>query len=374
MKRNLCTQKLREMIDSGRFVKGTLLPSERMLAAELGVSRITIRKALEPLVQDGILENQPGRGTLVSEGTSDEAAKLGWKIIALLLPDISNRFFGEVAESIEYAALQRGYQILLCNSRHRPHLEEFHIRNLVQRKVDGVILAHDPHEEMPSSFAQLEQARIPTVLLFTSARQSDCDSVVLDDRAGVDQALRYLFSLGHKRIGFCRPLAGRPHMRETYFLEGMARHDLRVPPEHVLDIVGKPENDIAAALKVLRRGPNAPTAFLCGNDHVALMLVKQANAVGIQIPVDLSIVGFDNLRFVEHLAVPLTTVDQPKQTMGRRAAEMLFERISEGPQSAPRHEVFTPHLVIRESCSVVWSPVGRGMRKPEIIAGIHEER
>lgn len=375
MKRDRCTQKLREMIDSGKFSKGMLLPSERVLAAELGVSRITLRKALEPLVQEGVLENQPGRGTLVSETPSgDEQLKLGWKIIALLLPDISNRFFGEVAESIEYAALQRGYQILLCNSRHRVHLEEFHIRNLVQRRVDGVILAHDPHEEVPKALSQLQQAGIPTVLLFTSAEKSECDSVVLDDRAGVEQALRYLWSLGHRRIGFCRPLAGeKPHIRETYFQEAMARNGWRVPAEHILDVVGRPEDEFAATVKSLHGKTDGPTAFLCGNDHVALMLVRQANSLGIEIPRQLSIVGFDNLRFVEHLPVPLTTVDQPKQAMGRRAAEILFERISEGPQSVPHHEVFTPHLVIRESCSVPQPVFDRATRPADVIGGAQNE-
>lgn len=359
------------MIDSGKLTKGALLPSERTLAAELGVSRVTLRKALEPLVQEGILESQPGRGTLVADLVSND--EQGWKIIALLLPDISNRFFGEVAESIEYAALQRGYQILLCNSRHRVHLEEFHIRNLVQRRVDGVILAHDPHEETPKALAQLRQAGIPTVLLFTSAEKSEFDSVVLDDRAGVDQALRYLWSLGHRRIGFCRPLAGgKPHIRETYFLEAMARNGRKVPEEHILDVAGRPEDEVAAALRRFRRKADAPTAFLCGNDHVALMLVRQANSAGIEIPRELSIVGFDNLRFVEHLPVPLTTVDQPKQAMGRRAAEILFERISEGPQSVPHHEIFTPHLVIRESCSVPRAVFDRTM-KPAELRGVKSE-
>ncbi|HTF67264.1 MAG TPA: substrate-binding domain-containing protein, partial [Edaphobacter sp.] len=83
-----------------------------------------------------------------------------------------------------------------------------------------------------------------------------------------------------------------------------------------------------------------------------LMLTKNLAAANVSVPEAFSVVGFDNLRFVEHLPVPLTTIDQPKQEMGRRAAEMLLERIDGLSGAAFRQEIFTPHLVIRESCSV----------------------
>ncbi|MFN8687062.1 MAG: substrate-binding domain-containing protein [Acidobacteriota bacterium] len=96
----------------------------------------------------------------------------------------------------------------------------------------------------------------------------------------------------------------------------------------------------------------APTACLAGNDHVALLLLKSLAALKVRVPEQFSVVGFDNLRLVEHLPVPLTTVDQPKQEMGRRAAELLFERVQSGPSLPVRSEVFTPRLVIRESSSI----------------------
>jgi len=355
MKREQITLALRERIENGIFPRGTLLPSERHLAAELGVSRLTLRRAIARLVNDGTLENQPGRGTLVPDTSGDDTARLPWKIMALVLPDISNRFFAEVAESVEYAALQQGYQILLCNSRHQPHLEEFHLRQLAEHGVDGVIFSHDPHLQMPKAFARLEAAGIPTVVLFTGDLTPNCDSIALDDRAGVEQALRYLFSLGHRRIGFVRPIAaGLVHLRETHYQGFLQQHQLTIPEASIIDIWNRDENTVRKELRTLLspKNPHHPTAFLCGNDHVALMLMKQAGSLGLRIPQDLSIVGFDNLRFVEHLSVPLTTVDQPKQEMGRRAAEMLFERINTKATTSPRHEVFRPHLILRDSCAV----------------------
>ena len=326
------------------------MPSERTLAAELGVSRPTLRRALEPLVEEGLLQNHPGMGTSVAGSDEDDEADRTWKILALLLPDITNRFFSEVTEAIEYTALQRGYQLLLCNSRHQIHLEEFHIRQLVERRVDGVVLAHDPYQDMPASINLLHEAGIPTVLLFSSPHHVNYDSVILDDRAGVDQGMRYLTSLGHRQIAFCRPVPGaRPHPRELEYRELM--HALGVAP-CVLELLGVEDSEVQRILSELLSAKQPPTAFFAGNDHMAVLLMKHLGALGVEVPGQVSVLGFDNLRVSENLPVPLTTIDQPKQEMGRRAVELLFERMAAGPAMPMRREVFSPHLIIRNSCGV----------------------
>jgi DNA-binding LacI/PurR family transcriptional regulator len=346
VKRNELTQLIQRKIENGEYPPGSLLPAERSMAVELGTSRPTLRRAIEPLVKSGLLEQQPGRGILVPE----EGARDPWRIIALLLPDFRNRFFAEVAEAIEYAAFQKGYQVLLCNSRHQAHLEDQHLRQLVARKVDGVILAHQPNQEIPQAMRLLRSAGIPSVLLFSSDRNADCDSVVLDDRAGVEQALRYLVSLGHQRIAYAPPLAkSAAHPRDEHYREFMQRAGLS---PFVLEIVGLAEAEIQSATRTMLQQEFPPTACFAGNDHVALLLLKSLSTLKVSVPEQFSVVGFDNLRLVEHLPVPLTTVDQPKQEMGRRAAELLFERMEGGPSLPLRREVFTPHLVIRDSSSI----------------------
>lgn len=342
------TEIIRSKIQAGFYPPGLLLPSERTMAEALGASRPTLRKAMEPLVKEGILEQQPGRGMLVPE----ESARVPWRMIALLLPDFTNRFFAEVAEAIEYAAFQRGYQIILCNSRHQPHLIEHHLKQLAARKVDGVILAHQPNQEIPKSLELLRQARIPAVLLFSSSRNADWDSVVLEDQAGVEQALRYLVSLGHRQIAYCPPLDEQSaHPRDDHYREFL-RRSLPGKKPCVFHVVGRSDEQVTAALRALLADPDAPTACFAGNDHVAVRILKCLAALKVKVPAEFSVVGFDNLRLVEHLPVPLTTVDQPKQEMGRRAAELLFERLELGPDTPARREVFSPHLVIRESASL----------------------
>lgn len=345
---------LQERIQGGIYAPGAFLPPERSLAEEYGVSRPTVRKALQALIESGVVLNSPGVGTRVPN--SDESpvgSPRGGKIIALALPDIGNRFFMEVTEAIEYALLQRGYQLLLSNYRHQAGLEEMQIRQFARRRVDGVILSHDANQAPPQALGLLEKASIPVVLLFSAPAESPFDSVMLDERAGVEQVLRYLFSLGHQRIAFCRPLPGTAvHPREQAFRDIMSRAGLVVPDEHLLPFEDLGEASGCQTLARLFSGPSGPTAVFAGNDRIALLVLKHLSTLKIAIPGQVSVAGFDNLRFTEYLPVPLTTVDQPKAAMGRRAVEMLLERVEMRLRLAIRREVFQPHLVIRESCGI----------------------
>lgn len=357
-KRGEITRELTSRLDRGVYAIGEFLPAERLLAQEFDVSRPTLRKALEPLVAAGRLAQHPGIGTQVTDPSAasakDAPANPQWRIIAVVLPDVANRFFMDLTEAIEYAALQRGYQILLCNSRHLAHVEDFHLRQLAERKVDGVILAHDPNQPYPAAAALLEEASIPTVSLFSSSAESKADAVMLDESAGVDQVMKYLFSLGHRHIAFCRPSPGSaPHPREQAYLRIMRQRGYAPPPDFLVPYADLDDAAYHATLARLMNHDPAPTALFTGNDRIALLVLKHLATLSLRVPEDISVAGFDNLSFTSHLAVPLTTVDQPKQEMGRRAAEMLFERIEVGGSLAPRTEVFQPHLIIRSSCGIV---------------------
>lgn len=354
LKQEEVTQSLRQRLQDGSYQVSHLLPPERALAAEFGVSRPTLRKALQPLIRDGLLLKIPGVGSrVVAPEPEPNAVRPGWRVIGLVLPDITNRFFVEVTEAIEYTALQRGYQLLLCSSRHDLGLEELHIRQLAQRRVDGVVLAHDPHRDFPESLQALEAASIPFVLLFAVPRRARFDTVVVDDWAGVSELMRYLLSLGHRRIAFCRPVPGNePHPRERAYVEIMRQNELEVPERFLVPFEsldgGLGEETLQKLLTIQPR----PTAIFAGNDRTALLVLKHLASLQVKVPDQVSVAGFDNLRFTADLPVPLTTVDQPKQEMGRRAVELLLERIELGRSTAPRQEVFRPRIVIRDSCSI----------------------
>ena len=330
------------------------LPPERTLATELGVSRPMLRRGLRKLLEAGELVSHPGIGTRIARRAlprRDPSAAA--PIIGLLLPNLASPFFSEIAESIEYAALQHGYQLLLCNCRHQPAFEERHIRMLADQHVAGVILAHDPHLAFPETVSLFQAAGVPYVALFNASSRAQCDSVAVDDFSGIYQAMRYLISLGHKQIAFCRPVPGSaPHPREQAYLQyldeaGMPRIGQFTVPLEMLE-----EKRYANELGSLLEGALAPTAFVAGNDQTALLLIKRLSALNRRVPEEISVIGFDNLDFTEFLPVALTTVNQPKREMGRRAIEMLLEHVELSAPSTGRNEVFETYLIIRDSCAV----------------------
>jgi GntR family transcriptional regulator of arabinose operon len=356
LKQEEVTAALRARIAGGQYKTGELIPPERSLAGEFQVARPTLRKALDPLIQEGMVVKVPGIGTRVTARENPANGRARWRVLGLLIPDFSNRFFIEVTEAVEYTALRRGYQLLLCNSRHDVGLEDWHLRQLAERQVDGVVVAHDPYTELPRSLVQLEEAAIPFVFLFATPGEAQFDTVALDDRSGVDELMKYLFSLGHRRIAFCRPNEGaKMHPREQAFRGIMEAAGLAVPANCVISQETLISLRSPEMLKRLFSGRNAPTAVFAGNDRTALLLLNRLGHLEISVPGQVSVIGFDNLRFTEDLPVALTTVDQPKQDMGRRAVELLLEKIELGRSNAPRNEIFRPRLVIRASCGIARS-------------------
>src|ERR1700728_2923771 len=141
------------MLADGSLSPGQFLLPERSLADQFSVSRPTIRRALASLVERGVLVNHPGLGTSVRGAAGKETAP--WRVIGLLVPNFSNQFFVEVTEAIEQAALQRGYQVLLANTRHQVSFEEMHLQQLANARVSGVVLVHDPYSPFPEAVSLL---------------------------------------------------------------------------------------------------------------------------------------------------------------------------------------------------------------------------
>jgi GntR family transcriptional regulator, arabinose operon transcriptional repressor len=352
-KHGIISAEIERMVTNGSYRPGDFLLPERGLAEQFSVSRPTIRRALASLVERGLLVNRRGLGTSV-RGPVEEENRNHWQIIGLLVPNFTNQYFVEVTEAIEQAALQRGYQVLLANTRHQANLEEMHLQQMANARVSGVVVIHDPYSPFPESVSLLRTAGIPYVALFNSPSEADCDSAVLDDHSGVNEAMHYLYSLGHRQIAFCRATsAAYPHPRERAYSEFMAQKGLSTPLKYLIPNISGSEGEGLQILKNLFQTEDAPTAILAGNDHTALTCQTYLAHLNKRVPQDVSLVGFDNLRFTEHLSPPLTTVDQPKREMGRRAVEMLLEQIELGMSGPPRITKFHTHLVIRESCSIV---------------------
>jgi len=245
--------------------------------------------------------------------------------LGLLVSDISNPFFPELVKTIEVAASERGYDIILASSNYDPARTSHYVRRMVGRRVAGVLLMTSEVDQ--TLIDELANLDIPAVFYNLEPTARPISNVVVDCEIGIDQALSHLVSLGHSRIAH---VAG-PHttragsQRLSAFLHCIARY---LPDSDPLIHEGdfRVEGGRRAASVMLAQAA-APTAVLAANDLMALGLIKQFRSAGLSVPRDISIVGFDDIAFAELSDPPLTTISLPRIELGRKVVDALMMSI-----------------------------------------------
>lgn len=272
------------------------------------------------------------------------------RILAYLMLDAGNPFFTDVARGVEDAAREAGLSVFLCNSNENAEREADYLDLLEQQRVQGVLIT--PVDPDSSRLRTLPARGTPVVLVDRAMDDDEHCSVAVDDVLGGEVAVTHLIELGHTRLAY----VGGPHtIGQVVDRLAGARRALRragLPPENLVELItgaltvaeGRGAGQRLAGLPLDRR----PTAAFCANDLLALGLLQQCVSLGLRVPEDLAIVGYDDIEFAAAAAVPLTSVRQPRQLLGRTAAELLLDE-----SSSPDHEhqsvTFTPELVVRTS-------------------------
>jgi LacI family transcriptional regulator len=268
--------------------------------------------------------------------------------LGMLVPDITNPVFPSIIKGVEGAAHTRGYHLILCNTDDSFEREASYLRVLREWRVDGLLIASSSTAE--STIAELRREKVPFVLLNSASRASDDLAVTPDNRQGVSAALDHLIQLGHRRIGLIaapqttvtgqeRLLAARAALRRHH----LAHDDALV---EVADSFSEVSGYRAARRLLLDGEPL--TAIFCANDLIALGAIRFAREIGLTVPDDLSVVGFNNIPQSELFDPPLTTVHVPQEEMGVLAAALLIDQL-EGRHIARRHVVLETELVVRGS-------------------------
>lgn len=265
----------------------------------------------------------------------------------MILPDSANPFFAEVARGIEDASFAFGYSVIVCNSDGDPARELRYINLLAQKRVDGLLLV--AAGECAQRTALLKACAIPAVIIDRELPDLTADCVLIDNAEGGRLAIEHLLALGHRRIGcIAGPAALSPGLDRLAGYR-QALHAARLAPDDALIVNGDfHDRGGYAAAQALLSLPDPPTAIFAGNDLMALGAMAAAHAAGVQIPAELSIVGFDDIHLAAFLNPPLTTVAQPKHELGVLAAEMLFARL-EQPALPARRRLLSTQLVVRGS-------------------------
>jgi DNA-binding LacI/PurR family transcriptional regulator len=355
------SRQLRESIAGGIYSPGARLPSESQLVRQWKVSRPTVARALLDLQREGLVERRAGSGTYVrnpSAPISGSQRQLGLLIPGLGTTEIFELVCGELASlarAMDYALLWGGS----THPRHDTdasveHAEEL-CQQFIQRKVNGVFFA--PYELVPGKelvnrrlAESLRLAGIPVVLLDRDLQsfphRSDFDLVGIDNVGGGFLLADHLIKLGCRRICFVARHLSAPTVdaRVAGVREAFVRHGLEPGPGWVR--LGDPSD-----LKFVRSlTPGFLTdAFICANDHTASILLKSLEAIGVKVPRDVRLVGFDDVRYATLLGVPLTTIHQPRRDIAATALRAMIDRMND-PSLPSRAMTLTPQLVVRESC------------------------
>lgn len=329
------------------------------IAGQLGVSATTVSNAIN---------NKPGVGKEVREKILKLAKEMGYQpdyfakglvsrqsyAIGLIITNISDPFYPELALGVQEKANASGYSTMLFNTNHSLESEKQIIEMLGSKGVDGVILStasqDDPNIEL------LETLNIPFVLVnrlvLNPRKANQIDSVSLDNYGGAYEAAAHLCRLGHTDIAM---IAGDMDSstaitRDRGARDAFAEFGITVPREWFADCGYSLENAHRAAQKILQQ-EKRPTAFFAHDDNMALGVREAAFESGFRIPQDMALVGFNNITISSLTGIELTTVSQNQHTMGVASAELLINKLKGLDEAEIRHNiVMKTRLIIRNSC------------------------
>ena len=314
----------------------------------------------------GTVSNVLNRPDLVAPGTRqrvlDAISELGYvrndsarqlragrsRQIAIVVLDVANPFFTDVVRGVEKAAEDRGVMVVVCNSGEDAGRERRHLELLEEQRVRGVLIT-PVDDSRGSRLEKLIQRGTPVVLVDRGSGWHTRCSVAVDDVLGGRLAGAHLVDQGHRHIAFVGGPFTIQQVRDRR--DGLAA---ATADRAEVSVVATPNLTVAsgraAAGEIADLAAAArPTAVFCANDLLALGVLQEMTQRGLRVPHDVAIVGYDDIEFAAAAAVPLSSVRQPREQLGRTAAELLLEEVDHGERHEHRHVVFQPELVVRDS-------------------------
>lgn len=271
------------------------------------------------------------------------------RVFGLIVSEITNPFFPEIVHTFETLAVEHHYEILLTSTVHDPKRMALAVRRMIEARADGVaILTFGMEDEL---LEHLRFRNVPLVFVDVGPKAPRVSNIRVDYAEGIRQAVQHLAALRHERIGFITgPLQLRSALaRKTAFASSMREIGLPVRPEFVVEGDHKMDGG-KLALRRLWDLRKRPTAILCSNDMTAIGVMREAFEFGIQVPKDLSVIGFDDIRMAEFMIPPLTTVQMSQAELASLAFHALLKEANrDTPVSECTEYILRTRLVLRKS-------------------------
>ena len=326
------------------------------IAKAVGVSASTVSRALcdSPLVNETTKQRirQAARQLGYERNELARALVVGASgAVGLVVPDITNPFFSDIARGAGEIADRSGYGLLLSNTDGRSDRELNTIRLLRRKRVDGLLLCSTTIDS--PYLEEIQRGRVPFILVSRLCAHPDLPYVVTDDRAGARLAVEHLVHLGHRRIGFIGGPANVQASQDRLhaYLDVLAEHSLPSREEWCLHAAFTQAAGREAGRRLLNLA-DRPTAVFAANDVTALGVLEVAEGSGYRVPDDLSLIGYDDISYASLPRIQLTTIAQPAVEMGQIAMTWLLSRL-ETPDGPALQRTLAPRLVVRSTTAPI---------------------
>jgi LacI family transcriptional regulator len=275
------------------------------------------------------------------------------KIIGVLVPNVQNPFFAELVCGVEECCRLAGYSVFLCNSDNDPKRQQQYMRTLLEKRVDGLLLSSAGDDEALARIFKL--ASVPSVTVDRLVAGARADRVSVNNQQGAYKAVKHLIDLGHKRIACISGPAEFEVARERVEGWRQSLRDAGIEVDEALVTASdfSSPGGYEAARRLLRNqadpaNSSPVTAIFASNDMMAIGALRAAAELGLKLPQQLSIVGFDDIELSRYVFPALTTVGCGVRQLGAEAGRVLIARI-ENPGAELKDVLLTPGLVVRES-------------------------
>ncbi|BFT74725.1 LacI family DNA-binding transcriptional regulator [Paenibacillus sp. P36] len=270
-------------------------------------------------------------------------------IIGIVLSNLSNPFWSRVLEGVEDTCRLSGYSLMVCNSNEDSEREAELIDGLQMRQVDGIIV--NPTVNNRELFTEIVNKKYPLLVINRRISDLEVDDVVVDNVQGARLAVEHFIQMGRRNlVSFVYQPEGISTWQERIFgfTEAIRENGLEVTDQTVIQVVNASGKAKAAVIDYFKQKPNVDAVFST-NNMMTLEILEGFKELGIQVPGQISLIGYDETVWAKHLNPPLTTIEQPAYEMGRIAAKNLIQRISSKAVRKPKHVVLKPNLIIRSS-------------------------
>lgn len=333
--------------DVARLAGVSAMTVSRVINGQSGVSAET-RERIEAAIAQ--LDYAPSKvaSSLISQKTG---------LIGMIVPDVSNPFFGPIVRGAETTARKAGFKLLLCNSESDLRLEREYITDLISHRVEGLLIA-PVGDSSRQNLGRYVDGNFPIVLLDRLIAGLDCDSVTLDNTDGARQLVAHLIATGHRRIAFVTDAddVSTGRQRLAGYQKALADAGLPFDEDLVFHTSTDQMGGYRAAQQVLA-APERPSAIFAVNNMTAVGVMQALRQANLAVPDDIALACFDD---VQHLAVIspfLTVIDQPAEDMSKVAMQLLLERIGMSAGKQARTVTFPGKLIVRASSAM---PTRRG--------------